>query len=256
MWLLAFGLGLGPGKEKELDLDAYFRWTEPDGETAGAPGPASAFGRRSPSASGSIPFPRPLVGWVRHGGYWNVPHDFDSLLRGLKARVETGFDSGAEAVYPRGADMARFPILYMSGHGPLALADGEVSALAAHIRNGGFLFADACCGDAEFDASFRRFAEKAFGAGCLLRLPVDHPIFRCGYEIRKVRFDPRPRVGEFREAEPELFGVELEGRLAVVYSARDIGCSWMTLPLGLPCQHHDEDGLALAINVLLYALTR
>ncbi|MCX7804730.1 MAG: DUF4159 domain-containing protein [Planctomycetota bacterium] len=254
MWLLAFGLGLGPGREKELDLDAYFRWTEPDGETAGDTDRSR--GRKSSGGAGVLPPGRPLVGWVRHGGYWNVPHDFECLLRGLKSKVETGFDTGAEAVYPREADLARFPILYMSGHGPLSLPEGEVSALASHVRRGGFLFAEACCGDADFDVSFRQFAERAFGAGSLRRLPPGHPVFRCGYDIRKVRFDSRPRVGEFREVEPELSGVELEGRLAVVYSARDLGCCWMTLPLGLPCQHHDEDGLALTVNILLHALTR
>ena len=78
---------------------------------------------------------------------------------------------------------------------------------------------------------------------------------RPGFELTTVRYGPdvareRPALNR-----PELWGLELDGRLALVYSPFALGC-------GLEGQEFDgcwglvaEDARRLAANIILYALT-
>jgi hypothetical protein len=145
----------------------------------------------------------------------------------------------------------------MTGHDDFALSDEEVASLRRYLKNGGILFADACCGRKEFDAAFRKLAAELFPEGKLAPLAADHPLYRSGYAIDAVRFAQRPRTAgtTFAERPARLEGLYLGKRLAVVYSPDSLGCGWATYPLGRPCQLADEDALKLSINILLYALT-
>jgi hypothetical protein len=46
------------------------------------------------------------------------------------------------------------------------------------------------------------------------------------------------------------------GRTAVVYTRESLGAGWKTYDLGVPCMMHDDDALALSVNILLYAFMR
>ena len=96
----------------------------------------------------------------------------------------------------------------------------------------------------------------------LAPLPAKHPIFECGHDIEIVRRSKIARTAKLREAAPELEGLFLpdpatgKPRLAVVFSPHDLGCAWQSRPLGVPCMHHDDDGLKLSANLFVWALTR
>ena len=75
------------------------------------------------------------------------------------------------------------PVLYMNGHGriPFVGLPGErLSAqediLKKYVDEGGFLLAEACCGDKEFTASFRTLMKRLFD-GDLRPLPETHAIW-------------------------------------------------------------------------------
>lgn len=88
------------------------------------------------------------------------------------------------------SELVNHPILYLTGHFGFALTPAERAALAGHLRRGGFLIADACCGREAFDASFRALLRDALPGESLAPLPPDHPIFRGapGFRIEQVGY--------------------------------------------------------------------
>lgn len=155
-------------------------------------------------------------------------------------------------------DLYQNPVLFLAGHYPFELSVAERDALAGHLRRGGFLVADACCGGDAFDRSFRALIKQVFPDRTLERLPLDHPIYagEPGFEITAVRFSPdveRERPGL---RTPELWGLRLEGRLVTVYSPYSLSCG-LSGPAFEGCWGlASEDARRLAANIVLYALTR
>ena len=58
-----------------------------------------------------------------------------------------------------------------------------------------------------------------------------------------------------REGEPELEGIEIGGRLAVIFSPYDISCA-LEQHESLQCPGYTrEDAARIALNVLMYSLS-
>lgn len=149
------------------------------------------------------------------------------------------------------------PILYMAGHYDFKLSAAESAALAAHLRRGGFVLVDNCCGPEPFDTAFRTMVREVFPDSILAPLPADHPIFhgRPGFDMTTVSYGPDVRREQPDLNEPRLWGLEIDGRLTLVYSPFALGC-------GLDGRAFDgcwglvsEDARRLAANIVLYALT-
>ncbi len=173
------------------------------------------------------------------------------------------------------AELVNSPILFMTGHYRFSLSPAERTALAAHLRRGGFLLAEACCGREAFDESFRSMIREAFPGSMLEPIPLDHPLFRGapGYKIDHVGYKPyggsANTSGDAPHAvsepantsrppstgPPQLLGLTIDGRLALVYSPFSIGCGID----GHKCHDCrgvvDEDARKIGVNAVLYALT-
>lgn len=174
-------------------------------------------------------------------------------------RVELNFDVVSQYRQVRLSDAALYtsPILYLAGHYEFELSDAERTALAAHLRRGGLLLADACCGTQPFDESFRRLMQQVLPEQRLERLPADHPIFigAPGFDVTTVDYSLDVMRAAPRLRRPELWGVELDGRLAVVYSPYSLGCG-LNGPAFDGCWGlASEDAHRLTANIILYALT-
>jgi uncharacterized protein YegL len=258
LWLLAFGLGVDAKDAKEkVDVDKYLEWAKQrDLAEAQNGGSVSLSAGQDESSAGP-----PLIAWIKHGGDWQVPHHFQGLWSRLEPRLALSGSPSVRLANLTDAELYRFPVLYVTGHGPVKWSYTEREILKTHVSNGGFLFADACCGDEKFTASMREILQQIFPDRPLEKLDPAHPIYSCGYRIEQVRRSAEPRSNNLRSVDPELFGLTIDdgtgkARLAVVLSPHDLGCAWHSRPLGLPCQHHDTDGLLLSANVLVWALTR
>jgi len=149
------------------------------------------------------------------------------------------------------------PILYLAGRFDFELTEAERDALLAHLKRGGFLLVDNCCGPEPFDSSFRTACKKLWPESPLEPLPPDHPIFtgKPGFDVTTVHYGPDVQKVHSELKTPQLWGVEIDGRLAVVYSPYALGC-------GLEGQEFEgcwglraEDARRLAANIVLYALT-
>jgi hypothetical protein len=70
------------------------------------------------------------------------------------------------------------PVLYINGHGRLVLTPVQEEIIKTYIEEGGFLLAEACCGDPEFAASFRDLLKKLFPDNKLRPMPPEHAIWK------------------------------------------------------------------------------
>jgi hypothetical protein len=149
------------------------------------------------------------------------------------------------------------PILFMTGHYRFELSQREIAGLVGHLRRGGFLLAEACCGREAFDTAFREMIKVAFPREELKPLPANHPIFRGepGFRLDTIGYKPAALAENPELNKPQLWGLEIEGRLALIYSPYSIGCG-LDGHVCYNCRGYlDEDARKLATNIVLYVLS-
>ena len=101
----------------------------------------------------------------------------------------------------------------------------DIQALRRHLEpGGGTLFADAACGSAAFDASFRRFVAKLLPDHPLVPIPRDDELYsaKVGFDLSDVQYT---EAAGGRRGFPQLEGVKINDHWAIIYSKYDIGCA-------------------------------
>lgn len=195
---------------------------------------------------------------VRYAGDWRPdPHALVHFAEFLRDQANLDVVSEYAAVALDDDQLATSPFLFLTGHFRFELSESERAALREHLSRGGFLFAEACCGRAAFDAAFRTEIAQVLPDAKLERLPSDHPIFHGspGFDVRRIGYKPAVLAEDPDRTTPELWGIALDGRLVVVYSPFSIGCG-LDGHVCFQCRGVvDEDARRLAANVVLYALT-
>ena len=200
---------------------------------------------------------------LRHTGGWDTaPHALRHLQIALLQK--NGIPTSAETPTLVATDPALFdyPLLYMHGRQNFSLSDVEQEKLREYLENGGVLFADACCGAAQFDASFRDLIQEIFGQK-LERIPIDHELFdiELGYNVKRVRrrlpttsADSGALGFEESWAEPVLEGIKINDRYVVIYSKYDLSCALERQATSACSGYPTEDATRIAANIILYAL--
>ncbi len=122
-----------------------------------------------------------------------------------------------QVVDPRTAtaqEMLQAPIVFFNGHEAPEFTAAARRNLRDYVDQGGFIFAEACCSNNDFDRGFRRLIKELFPEdGYQLRLlPSDHPVWRARHLLSP-------------EIHP-LWGIEHGCRTIVIYSPRDLSCYW------------------------------
>ncbi len=215
-----------------------------------------------PERSAQQPGPPPgdalQLAQVVYDGDWHP--DSQALVKFadfLRSQLDLDVVPQYRAVRLTAPDLYACPILYLTGHYRFELSDAEATALAAHLRRGGFLLADACCGRREFDAAFRALVARMFPEARLEKLPADHPLLagRPGFDLRRVGYKPAVLAEHPELNTPELWGLSIDGRLVIVYSPYALGCG-LDGHVCYGCRGLvDEDARKLTANIILYALT-
>jgi len=159
-----------------------------------------------------------LINKLRHGprGDWN--HDTDDIrnLVGLVARDWKNLLTW-QVVDPNVAsveDLLQAPIAFFNGHEAPEFTPEGKKALRDFVEQGGFIFAEACCGRAEFDRGFRALMKEVFPEPEyeLHPLAEDHAVWRAKHLLLP---DIHP-----------LWGIEHGCRTVVIYSPDDLSCYW------------------------------
>lgn len=195
---------------------------------------------------------------IVHDGDWRPdPLSLVRLSEFLRDELAVDVVTSYRQIRLTDRDLALSPVLFLTGHYKFDLNAAERRRLGEHVRRGGFLLAETCCGRADFDRSVRALLSDAFPNESLERLDPDHSIFRGepGFALAAVRYRPAALIEDPNLQAPELWGITVNGRLAVVYSPYSLGCGWD----GHECNEcrgvEDEDARRLGANIILYALT-
>src|ERR1700738_1839335 len=151
---------------------------------------------------------------LRHGGRWDTRPDALPRLAWEGARrtsidtPPTGRSRGAAA-----PELFRPPFAVLASDAAVpALGEAEAAGLRRYLSYGGFLLVDDASGvrDGGFDASVRELLRRVLPGAALTPVPRDHVLYKSFYLLD----GPAGRVS----AAPDLLGLELGGRLGVLYS--------------------------------------
>ena len=193
-----------------------------------------------------------------HEGDWDPdPSAVHNLLKHARdnSTLEVKFKRENVSLKKFDPKAATYPLIYMTGHREFTWDKDEVARLQKYLKAGGILMADACCGRMSFDMAFRREIQKVFPEQKLQRLPLDHPLLHCHYDVKTVDYTPRVREDFGPFDTPELEGLTIDGKLAVVYSKFDLGNGWEQFPHAYAYGLKDDSALQIGTNAIVYAMT-
>lgn len=204
------------------------------------------------------------VAKIRHTGRWDAaPRALHNLLTALNRTVGLAASTKQRNLPPGDPNIFRYPLLYMHGRSSFGLVRQEREQLKKYLERGGVLFADSCCADRRFDASFRDLMAEMFPDKPFQQIPAEHELFteKTLFDVSRVK-RRIPTAGgpdaaldsQIRTGQPFLEGIEIDGRFAVIYSKYDISCA-LERQASVACAGYvPEDAEKIALNIILYAL--
>lgn len=152
--------------------------------------------------------------------------------------------------------MLQAPFCYLAGHRLVEFNHAEKQNFETYVRNGGFIFVDDCNHDIDgvFAQTFEAQMAEIFGEEALQKIPNDHAIYSSFFE-----FDGPPSTSlELNGWGDDLVhdylkAIEIDGRIAVLYSNKDLGCEWDYDFRNKRFMY--EDNTKFAVNIVVYAMT-
>ncbi|HTN77738.1 MAG TPA: DUF4159 domain-containing protein, partial [Pirellulaceae bacterium] len=197
------------------------------------------------------------------GGADDAPHALANLLRAMEKQLDLRVSTEQHLLAPTDAELLNYPLVFMHGRRAFQWSPAERKALQAYLTRGGFLFADSICASPQFTESFRREMKALFPESQLVRLPIDHSLLSTelrGFDLKSVTVrDPQSRGADGLEAkltktEPNIEALEIDGRIAVVFSPLDLSCA-LENQSSLECKGYIKtDAAKIGVNILLQAL--
>lgn len=176
----------------------------------------------------------------------------DSLARYTSIEVEP---SGVNV--PLAADRVYdYPFLWLTGHLPVRLTDGERTHFKQYVERGGFLVID----DHNHDigGAFHRTATEEITRcfGKMTRLPKDHELYRSFFRFPDGPPNTHHELNGWGDdlLHPYLDAVLINGRIGLLYSSKDYSSEWDFPPDRK--QFMAEDVTRFGVNLIVYALTR
>ena len=189
-------------------------------------------------------------------GNWEVDERMPAnVLNSLIEYTSLRVDIKERIVALSDPQMLSAPFCYLAGHRLVQFNAEEKQNFQRYVENGGFVFVDDCNHDIDgmFARSFERQMQTMFGEQALNKIPNDHPIYSAFFY-----FDGPPRTSiELNGWGDDLVhnylkAIEIDGRIAVLYSNKDLGCEW----------DYDfrnkrwlkVDNTRFAVNIVMYAM--
>ena len=214
---------------------------------------AATFDDRESSRTGKM-----FMAQLMHGGEWKTRYaGLPILLHTFNQRTEVPVTLRVREMRATDPDLFNMPLLYATGHESFRLDDAETVSLRRYLTNGGFLFAEACCGRRGFDRAFRETMLRVLPGSRLEPIASDAAVFRVPNRIELLGVTP-PLADEHHSMliRPRLEGVKLEGNYVVIYSPYGLAGGWEMSQTPYARGYEDPDALKLGQNVLMYAITQ
>ena len=192
-----------------------------------------------------------------HSGDWDTDLRMPSnVLNSLIEYTTIPVEAQEQIVDLSSPDLFSAPFCYLSGHKLVQFDAAENANFVKYVENGGFVFVDDCNHDIDglFAKSFEAQMQKSFGANRLKKIPNNHAIYHSFFSFEK---GPPSTGFELNGWGDDLIhdylkAIEINGRIAVLYSNKDYGCEW----------DYDfrnkrflsEDNTKFAVNIIVYSM--
>lgn len=192
-----------------------------------------------------------------HSGDWDTDQRMPAnLLNSLIEYTRIQVETKEQVIDLESNDLFEAPFCYLSGHKLVEFSRKEAENFKKYVLNGGFIFVDDCNHDIDglFAKSFETQMHTLFGAGALKKIPANHAIYHSFFTFEK---GPPTTSFELNGWGDDLVhdylkAIEINGRIAVLYSNKDYGCEW----------DYDfrnkrfmaEDNTKFAVNIVTYAM--
>lgn len=190
-------------------------------------------------------------------GDWDVDQRMPANLLNSLIEYTTIEVASRERIVPLSSDeVLDAAFCYLAGRRLVQFGTRERDVFERYVRNGGFVFVDDCNHDIDglFARSFEAQIAAIFGPEALQKIPNDHPLYSAFFA-----FDGPPTTSvELNGWGDDLVhdylkAVEIDGRIAVLYSNKDYGCEW----------DYDfrnkrwlvEDNTRFGVNIVIHAMT-
>ena len=192
-----------------------------------------------------------------HSGDWDTDQRMPSnILNSLLEYTTIPIDTKEKVIPLSSSDIFAVPFCYLSGHKLVQFDTQERANFKKYIENGGFVFVDDCNHDIDglFAKSFEAQMAALFGPAALKKIAKNHPIYHSFFTFEK---GPPTTTFELNGWGDDLVhdylkAIEINGRIAVLYSNKDYGCEW----------DYDfrnkrflaEDNTKFGVNIVVYAM--
>ena len=210
------------------------------------------------SARAAVPYDFWFTRLRYDSGDWDVDQRMPSnIITSLIDYTSLRVDPKEHVLDLADPKMLQAPFCYLAGHKLVEFNPAERRNFERYVRNGGFVFVDDCNHDIDglFAKSFEAQMASIFGATAMKKLPNNHALYRSFFVFKD---GPPATTFELNGWGDDLIhdylkGIEIDGRLGVLYSNKDYGCEW----------DYDwrnkrflaEDNTRLAVNIVIHALT-
>ena len=142
-----------------------------------------------------------------------------------------------------------YPFAMMTGQGKFKLTPTQRQSLRNYLSRGGFLVASAGCSSEQWAISFEQQIKQVFPKLKMIEIGESHPIFRTVYDIKALG---TKRAGP----KPKLKGLEIEGKLALVYSKDGLNDTAKAGDNCCCCGGNEvKNARQINVNLMAYALT-
>jgi hypothetical protein len=198
------------------------------------------------------------IGQIMYDGVWKTRHaGISVLLHTFHQKTDVPVKFGLKEL--RLSDPAIFdaPLLYLTGHEHFTLTDKEIAKLRQYLTNGGFLFAEACCGRKGFDQAFRQVMKRVMPSQALKTIPANNVVFRSPNTVTTVGVTPTLQADTGTTTiHPRLEGIDVGGVYSVIYSPLGLSGGWEMSQSPYARAYNDISAIKLGQNILLYAATQ
>lgn len=196
------------------------------------------------------------IGRLKHAGAWDTrPEAARRLLWevGKRSSIHVARDAAVVSLDEGSDELFWQPLLFMTGEGALPPFDERARArLERHLRFGGTLVVDAASATDAFWDSAKAEISAVLGGALPRALETDHVIFKSFYLLDGA-------VGRLQE-DKRLYGIDIGGRVAVVFSSNDLLGALERDRFGtwrFDCEPNGENqremSFRLATNLMMYA---
>lgn len=153
-------------------------------------------------------------------------------------------------------DAASFPLAHLTGTTACKLTGKAKGELKQYVEAGGTLLVDACGGSGAFATDFEAQLTEIFGGKAPLPvLPLTHKIFATEFpgepKITEVdyRIYARKLLGASTKI-PQLRGLDVKGRTAVLFSREDLSTGMVGEPIGGVLGYSPKSATAIMQHIL------